>query len=84
MAPEDSHRLELLIVNVQRTVDTGFATTRGEVPMLAHGSERMREDLDKLEHEVDDLKARRFPLQVAGPLVAASALVISIVPYLVK
>lgn len=84
MPPEDAHRLELLIANLQRTVDTGFATTRGEIRMLAHGSERMREDLDKLESEVDALKARRFPLQVAGPVIGCSALVISIVPLIAR
>lgn len=84
MTGEEAHRLELLISDLHRTVETGFATTRGDVRMLAHGSERLRQDLDDLERDVDDLKSRRFPLQIAGPLIGCTALVLSIVPYLVK
>lgn len=77
MTADESGRLELQIARLQGSVDTGFATLRGELMLVATGQVETRSDLAKLETRTDSLESRRFPLPVIGGLMGAAGICLS-------
>lgn len=75
---EETHRLALALEGLRGTVETGFATLRGDINLLARGENHNTRRIDDLEEDVDKLKERRMPLQVIGGLCVASSVVLSV------
>lgn len=77
-APDSElHRIALSIERLEGKVETGFAVVRGDINLLARGEGHLRNDVEGLEKDVEELKSRRFPLPVIGGLCGVGALVLS-------
>lgn len=71
------HRLALAVEALHGTVQTGFATVRGDINLLARGEQLNTGRIEKLEEDVDQLKGSRFPWPVITGICAVSALALS-------
>lgn len=58
-------------------METGFATVRGDINLLSRGEHSNVRRIEHLEEDVEELKERRVPLLLAGPLLSLGALGVS-------
>ena len=84
MSPDETHRLALALEAMRGTMETGFATLRGDINMLARGESANTARIDDLEDEVDAIKSRQFPLHVVGGLCVVGSLALSVFTLLGK
>lgn len=82
MSPDETHRLAIALEGLRGTVETGFATVRGDINLLARGELSNKERIDDLEDEVDAIKARQFPTHVIGGLCAFISVALSAFSFL--
>lgn len=73
MTNEEAHRLELQMAGLQRTVETGFATVRGDLNLLARGEQLNISETQKHDVRIQALEDRRFPLQIVSGVVSVAA-----------
>lgn len=71
------HRLALAMETLKGSMDTGFSTVRGDINLLARGESYNTQKLQDLEKDVNDLKARRFPLPTIGGLMGVAGVCVS-------
>jgi len=77
-APDpDLHRLALAVERLDGTMQTGFATVRGDINLLARAEQHNREHIADLETEVEKLKGSRFPWPVIMSVCSVGALALS-------
>lgn len=79
MSPDETHRLAIAVENLRGDLQTGFATVRGDLNLLARGENHNTRRLDDLETDVEDLKARRFPLPTIGGIMGVAGVCVSVV-----
>lgn len=78
MSPDEAHRLSLALESMRGTMETGFATVRGDINLLSRdAAPNASERIKHLEADVEELKERRVPILIAGPLLSLGALGIS-------
>lgn len=75
--PADLHRLALAMEQLNGTVQTGFATVRGDINLLARAEHQNGEDIDKLDTRVGKLEERRWPLQITQGVMSVAAVAIA-------
>lgn len=78
MSPDETHRLAIAVENLRGTVQEGFAVVRGDLNLLARGENHNTRRLDDLEGDVEELKARRFPIPTIGGLMGVAGVGISV------
>lgn len=71
------HRLALAVEQLNGTVQTGFATVRGDINLLARAERQNGEDIEKLEGRVDKLDERRWPVQITQGVMSVAAVAIA-------
>lgn len=79
MSPDETHRLALALESLRGTVETGFATVRGDINLLARGEHQNTQRIDALDKDVEELKARRFPLPTIGGIMGVAGVIVSVV-----
>lgn len=79
MSPDEGRALERAIADLQRTTETGFATVRGDINLLARGEALNVAETQKLVVRVAALEDRRFPLPTIGGLMGVLAVGVSVV-----
>lgn len=79
MSPDETHRLALALESLRGTVETGFATVRGDINLLARGEHHNTQRITDLEDDVEELKARRFPLPTIGGIMGVAGVIVSVV-----
>lgn len=82
MSPDETHRLALAVENLRGDLQTGFATVRGDLNLLARGENHNTSRIDALETDVDELKSRRFPLPTIGGIMGVAGVCVSVVALL--
>lgn len=73
----DLHRLALAMERVNGTMETGFATVRGDINLLARAERQNGEDIEKLEGRVEKLEERRWPVQITQGVMSVAAVAIA-------
>lgn len=63
-----------IVLRMEGTMNTGFATVNGRIDLLAREDADVAGEVGKLRTDVDELKTRRWPLPVIGGLVSVAAL----------
>lgn len=79
MSPDETHRLAIAVENLRGTVQEGFAVVRGDLNLLARGENHNTRRIDDLEGDVEELKARRFPLPTIGGIMGVAGVCVSVV-----
>ena len=75
MSTNDS--LRDIVLRLEGSVNTGFQRVEGELSLLRRGERETGEDVAALRTDVEQLKARRFPLPVIGGLMSVAAVSLS-------
>lgn len=73
----DLHRLALAMEQMNGTMQTGFATVRGDINLLARGEQTNTTRIENLEEDVAELQKTRFPWPVITGICAVGALALS-------
>lgn len=73
----DVHRLALAVEQLNGTMQTGFATVRGDINLLARAEENNRRAIEELDTDVNQLKGSRFPWPVIMGVCSVSALALT-------
>lgn len=84
MSPDETHRLALAVEAMRGTMETGFATVRGDINALAIRESGNATEITKLRGEVDALKERRFPFPVIGGMCGVAAVLLTVIQVLGK
>lgn len=79
MTQDDAHRLALALEALRGSVDTGFATIRGDINLLARAENHNREDIAALDGRVKSLEDRRFPIPTIGGIMGVAGVCVSVV-----
>lgn len=79
MSPDETHRLAIALESLKGTVSEGFATVRGDINLLARGEHNNTLRIDALDKDVEELKARRFPLPTIGGIMGVAGVIVSVV-----
>lgn len=66
-----------IVLRMEGTMNTGFATVNGRIDLLAREDADVAEEVGKLRTDVDNLKSRRWPLPVIGGLMSVCAVTLS-------
>ena len=74
---DDLHRMALAMETLNGTVQTGFATVRGDINLLARAERQNGEDIDKLDSRVGKLEERRWPIQITQGVMSVAAVAIA-------
>lgn len=74
---DDLHRVALAMETLNGTVQTGFATVRGDINLLARAERQNGEDIDKLDSRVGKLEERRWPVQITQGVMSVAAVAIA-------
>lgn len=72
------HRIALAMETMRGAMDTGFATVRGDINVLATRETSALRRLDEVEADVESLKQRRFPLPTIGGLMGVAGVCVSV------
>lgn len=75
MTQDEAHRLALALEAVRGTMETGFATVRGDINLLARGEQMNASELQAMDTRVSALEARRFPLPTIGGIMGVAGAV---------
>lgn len=75
MTQDEAHRLALALEGLRGTVETGFATVRGDINLLARGEAMNVRETQELDARVSALEARRFPLPTIGGIMGVAGAV---------
>jgi precorrin-4 methylase len=70
----DNDTLRDIVLRMEGTMNTGFATLQGEINLLHSGDSNISGTVGALVSDVAELKARRMPTTVIGSLVGVAAL----------
>ena len=79
MTADEAHRLALALEALRGSVDTGFATIRGDINLLARAENHNREDIADLDGRVKSLEDRRFPIPTIGGIMGVAGVCVSVV-----
>ena len=82
MSPEtgtDIHRLAIAVERLAGEMNTGVATLRGDINVLATREHSNGLRIAELESDVEELKGRRFPLPTIGGLMGVAGVGISVI-----
>ena len=69
--------MALAMETLNGTVQTGFATVRGDINLLARAERQNGEDIDKLDSRVGKLEERRWPIQITQGVMSVAAVAIA-------
>jgi hypothetical protein len=75
----DLHRLAVAVERLAGDLNTGVATLRGDINVLATKESRNASDILDVEQRVTALEERRFPLPTIGGIMGVAGVVISLV-----
>lgn len=84
MSPDDNHRLALALETLNGTVQTGFATIRGDINLLSRAEHENGKSIESLDKRVSDLEGRRFPLPTIGGIMGVAGVLVSVVALATK
>jgi len=71
------HRMALAMEQLNGTVQTGFATVRGDINLLARAERQNGQDIKELEERMGKLEERRWPVQVTQGVMSVAAVAIA-------
>lgn len=78
MTHEEAHRLAIVLESLRGSVDTGFATVRGDINLLARAERSNSDDIKALDGRVSLLEGRRFPLPTVGGIMGVAGVCVSV------
>lgn len=73
----DQAPLRDIVLRMEGAMQTGFARVEGEINLLRRGEADTAGEVRDLRTDVDEMKARRFPLPVIGGLAGVCAVCLS-------
>jgi hypothetical protein len=79
VSPGEAQRIEIALESLRGTMNSGFATLRGDINLLARGEHNNTRAIDDLGDRVGSLEERRFPLPVLGGILGVVGVLISLV-----
>lgn len=77
MSDPDLHRLAVAVEQLSGHLNTGVATLRGDINVLATREQHNSDDITELRAEVNELKGRRFPFQVTSGIMSVAAVCVA-------
>lgn len=75
MTQDEAHRLAIALETLRGTVETGFATVRGDINLLARGEQMNAAELQSMDVRMRALEERRFPLPTIGGIMGVAGAV---------
>lgn len=78
MSEAEIHRLAVAVETLSGKMDTGVATLRGDINLLAQAQHGTHEDVRDIDLRVKDLEGRRFPLAVTSGTMGVAAVAVSV------
>jgi len=66
-----------IVLRMEGTMNTAFATLRGDINLLRRDDTAMAEEVTEIKSDVEDLKRRRWPLPVIGGIMSVTAVALS-------
>lgn len=76
--PSEARALERSIYELHRLTETGFATVRGDINVLATKESRNSRDIEDLDGRIERLEERRFPLPMIGGIMGIAGVCVSV------
>lgn len=76
--PTEARQLERQIGDLHRLTETGFATVRGDINVLATKESRNSGDIEDLDDRLVKLEERRFPLPMIGGIMGIAGVCVSV------
>lgn len=78
MTGTEAEAVVLELERLRRSVDVGFATTRGDLALLLQRADQTDKTLDEHESRLDDLERTRWPLPSLAAATSCMALALTI------
>ncbi|MET8687714.1 hypothetical protein ABZV77_26225 [Streptomyces sp. NPDC004732] len=78
MAGADTGSVPLELERLRRSVDVGFATTRGDLALLLQRADQTDKTLSEHEDRLDALERSRWPLPSLAAITSCTALAITL------
>lgn len=84
MTSTDAEGIYLELERLHRSVDVGFATTRGDLALLLQRVEQTDKALDEHQERLEALERARWPLPSLAALMSSGALVVTVLQTMPK
>ncbi|GAX52983.1 hypothetical protein [Streptomyces olivochromogenes] len=78
MPTTEAESVALELERLRRSVDVGFATTRGDLALLLQRADQTDKTLDEHESRIDALERTRWPLPSLAAAISCTALALTI------
>ncbi|WP_327354630.1 hypothetical protein [Streptomyces sp. NBC_01304] len=78
MSPAQTEGVALELERLRRSVDVGFATTRGDLALLLQRADQTDKALAEHEERLDALERSRWPLPSLAALSSCTALIVTL------